>query len=85
FFNRIGRLLPVATGSFRSTSAGRHYGVYWSSRMQSGGQYECNCLVSWNAIRWSSQCNFAEGIEAPDNSTYWRWPVFRLWEGIQVK
>jgi len=57
-----GRLLPVATGSLRSTSAGRHYGVYWSSRMQSGGQYECNCLVSWNAIRWSSQCNFADSL-----------------------
>ncbi len=58
----FGRLLPVATGSLGSTSAARHYSVYWSSRMQSGGQYECNCLVSWNAIRWSSQCYFATSV-----------------------
>jgi len=40
-------------------AAGRHYGVCWSSRMQTVGEHGCNLLVSGNANGWSGPYNYA--------------------------
>ncbi len=43
-------LAVLADGRFWLISAGRHYGVHWSSRMRTIGQWLCKWVVKCDAI-----------------------------------
>jgi hypothetical protein len=45
FFNKIGRSLPVAAGSYGQFTANHGYEACWSDRMQTGGQVECSIPI----------------------------------------